>query len=572
MKVLDVYSALVRINRNKHTVNFLLPASFWLSLASYAGDASELTSVSDVYYAWATGYCTRVSIFNTGDITLVPEELRFNLPPDTTIISSWGGKFMRDGGSVIVQYPVPTGSIQPGTSQKPSGFCTLGTSRPNNMTTLGKTTTNVDAQNYAWQDGYENEIWQQNWGLEFDQDSNHQIIGNDVLFGNKAALVTYPEGSYGNTGGALYRLSFNLLSPEVPASNSMYVRYYVKFADDFDFTRGGKLPGFIGGTANTGGRKPNGYDGFSARMTWRSNGRIVQYVYHPDQQGSFGENIYWNENGVPRFFTPGQWHCVESYLQMNNVVNESGLHDGVVRSWLDGELALNRTDLRFRHTDALRIDGFYFSTFFGGNDDTWAPSKNESAMFDEFVIDNQRIGCRTDIDIPAATSAESSTASGAVVDSILIFNADDSGWEYVDWNVANSTKIFDDARQNHTTGGSKSLYIQFSDSAHDGVRFIAEQNFDPNRYTHVRIHVMPVGPGTAFRIRFRDAPDSEDVVVDASPTFHDGSWNPGVWQEVIIPISKFNSASSQSSFLLHADNLSGSDAFWIDDIELVTLE
>ena len=266
----------------------------------------------------------------------------------------------------------------------------------------------VSAQsgNYLWQDGYENDIWQQNWGLQFDHSNNQQIVGSGVLSGSKAALVTYPAGTFSSGGGVQYKMLFNRTIPEIAASDSMYVRYYVKFDANIDFIKGGKLPGFIGGDANTGGRKPTGFDGFSARIMWRADGRIVQYVYHPDQPGRYGDNLYWEEGGEPRYFTPGRWHCVETYLQMNTVVDGTAQFNGVVRSWLDGELALNRTDIRFRYTDAFQIDGLYFSTFFGGGDASWAPVKDETAMFDDFAVDDQRIGCGGGVCVPAASSGD----------------------------------------------------------------------------------------------------------------------------------------------------------------------
>lgn len=260
---------------------------------------------------------------------------------------------------------------------------------------------------FLWQDGYENDSWQQNWGLEWDNANNQQIIGSDVLSGSKAALVTYPAGTYSSGGSVQYKMRFNRTIPEIAVSDSMYVRYYVKFGANIDFIKGGKLPGLIGGDANTGGRKPTGFDGFSARIMWRADGRIIQYVYHPDQPGKYGDSLQWDEGGEPRFFTPGRWHCVETYLQMNTVVDGKGEFNGVVRSWLDGELALNRTDIRFRYTDELQIDGLYFSTFFGGGDASWAPVKDETAMFDDFVINDQRIGCGGGVCVPDASAGDS---------------------------------------------------------------------------------------------------------------------------------------------------------------------
>ena len=81
-------------------------------------------------------------------------------------------------------------------------------------------------------------------------------------------------------------------------------------------------------------------------------------------------------------FAAGTYHLVEHRI----VMNTPGQHDGIVQGWFDGELALDRTDVRFRDVDTLAIDAFYFSTFFGGSDATWAPPADTYVYFDEFII------------------------------------------------------------------------------------------------------------------------------------------------------------------------------------------
>ncbi len=121
---------------------------------------------------------------------------------------------------------------------------------------------------------------------------------------------------------------------------------------------------------------------------WRRDGKIVQYIYHPDQQGDFGQDFEWKKDGKPCHFEPGKWHCVETHVRMNKL----GKKDGLVESWLDGARVLKITDLRFRDTDALQIDGLAFSTFFGGGDASWAPATDQFAEFDDFVIADRKIG------------------------------------------------------------------------------------------------------------------------------------------------------------------------------------
>jgi hypothetical protein len=73
-------------------------------------------------------------------------------------------------------------------------------------------------------------------------------------------------------------------------------------------------------------------------------------------------------------------------------MNTPGQHDGLVQGWFDGVLALDHQGVRFRDVNTFAIDVFYFSTFFGGDDSTWAPSRDEYVFFDEFVVARGPIG------------------------------------------------------------------------------------------------------------------------------------------------------------------------------------
>ena len=167
------------------------------------------------------------------------------------------------------------------------------------------------------------------------------------------------------------------------AADELFVAYRVRFVGSgFDFVKGGKLPGLSGGEDNTGGDKPNGTDGWSGRMMWRSGGQAVQYLYHPDQPSQWGEDLDW---GVS--FTPDRWATVETRIRMNT----PGRSDGVVEAWFDGRKVLSRTDIRFRDAAAFNIDSFLFHTFFGGSGADWAPTRDEVIDFDDIVISTSPI-------------------------------------------------------------------------------------------------------------------------------------------------------------------------------------
>ncbi|MDD5290787.1 MAG: hypothetical protein PHZ04_01595 [Patescibacteria group bacterium] len=194
----------------------------------------------------------------------------------------------------------------------------------------------------------------------------------------KVLCVLYPEGTFGpKENGAQWLLKLGAQYEE------LYCSYWVKFPYGFEFVKGGKLPGLVGGEANTGGQKPNGKDGWSARIMWQKGGAIRQYVYHVAQKDPlYGDGRPWQEEGENCLFTQGQWHHVENYVKMNTL----GKSNGVIISWLDGRLVMDEEDFRFRDIPEIGIDAFYFSTFFGGADETWAAAKREYIYFDDFVI------------------------------------------------------------------------------------------------------------------------------------------------------------------------------------------
>jgi hypothetical protein len=236
--------------------------------------------------------------------------------------------------------------------------------------------------------GYESEPWESVWGMSWGPSpkENLTLISGKDAFRGKSARVKYPKGLIGGDSACQYLCSFAKMG--LVPRDECYVRYYIRFDPGFDFVKGGKLPGLVGGNANTGGHKPNGRDGWSARLMWRPGGKVVQYVYHPDQKGVWGDDFDWMKDGEPCHFKPGVWHCVESYMKLNT----PGQHDGIIRSWLDGEKVLEISTLRFRDVGDLKIDGFYFSTFFGGGDVSWAPEKDQYAQFDDFVLASGYVG------------------------------------------------------------------------------------------------------------------------------------------------------------------------------------
>lgn len=194
----------------------------------------------------------------------------------------------------------------------------------------------------------------------------------------RALEVLYPAGAVGpRVGGAQWMA-------QLPPRDSYALEYRVRFAADFEWVRGGKLPGLAGGATPSGGFfNP---DGFTSRYMWRPEGRLVVYLYWAGQPSAAnGTGVQYGEDldlGVT--LERGR----EYVLRQRVTLNTPGKPDGRLEVWVDGRLVLDRGDLLFRNEPGKtwQIDRFFFSTFHGGNDPSWAPSRDVTVRFDDFHV------------------------------------------------------------------------------------------------------------------------------------------------------------------------------------------
>jgi hypothetical protein len=170
----------------------------------------------------------------------------------------------------------------------------------------------------------------------------------------------------------------------------VYFRYYLRLADDWTPRRGGKLPGFGGtyGRAGWGGRPVDGTDGWSARGLFkgRQDGRtpVGFYCYHMDMRGRYGTNWVWDREDRG-FLENNRWYCIEEHVKLNT----PGVSDGALRAWVDGRPAFEKTDVRFRAVDTLKIESVWINVYLGG---TWSAERDHHLFIDDVVISIGPIG------------------------------------------------------------------------------------------------------------------------------------------------------------------------------------
>lgn len=239
---------------------------------------------------------------------------------------------------------------------------------------------------------FERDNWAQPWGSGAPMNAV-AIDGKEAFGRGKSLKVTIQKGS--NYGTSL-EYKFRARTGSEP--EEMYFRYYVKFDPDWKKggVFGGKLPGFGGtyGRAGWGGRKVNGTDGWSARggydyQAGSDSYSINFYCYHADMKGTYGDNFVFK----PRL-SLGAWYCVEMYCKLNTPGQGGGKgkNDGILRGWLNGELAVEKTDIRFRDVDTLKIEDVWVNIYHGGT----AVAKEDCHVYlDNMVIARKYIGPMT---------------------------------------------------------------------------------------------------------------------------------------------------------------------------------
>lgn len=405
--------------------------------------------------------------------------------------------------------------------------------------------------------GFEAQPWPSVWGMDWGPEpaANSSVVSGSETLDGHSLRVKYSQGSF--SGGACQFLSdFSKLS--IPVQESLYLRYYVRFDPGFDFVKGGKLPGLAGGAGNTGGHKPNGKDGWSARVMWRADGKIVQYVYYPDQPGVYGEDFAWDYGGCPRYFKPGKWHCVETFVQMNT----PGKKDGIIRSWLDGDKALEITGLRFRDIPEIKIDKLEFETFFGGGDSSWATPRDQFSMFDNLVIAKSYIGPEKDLAAKTQSPTASATQEKAETSGTIIFDGDHPDWETSSWSEG--TYDFRSKAQNHTPGGSQSVYVALPNNGWGAVQFSGPP-LKPSNDRAISFWVYPTGCDVEFRVRLEY--QGAQVGMEKTVTGARG-WDVNQWNHVQLDLADFKIPDQFNKIVITSNSPKAVSPFYVDDLVL----
>jgi hypothetical protein len=162
---------------------------------------------------------------------------------------------------------------------------------------------------------------------------------------------TFPHASTSPRGGMSFPWETRLLRGKAAGCLS----YSVLVPADFQFGRGGALPGLSGSDAEGRAR-----EGFVARMAWRHGGSGGATL-RVKSDGEMRSTLADREGFV---FPRGRWVRVEQEV----VLNTPKQADGILRVWADGRLAVDRTDMTYRTRADVTLSGVAADVFYGSEE------------------------------------------------------------------------------------------------------------------------------------------------------------------------------------------------------------
>ena len=243
---------------------------------------------------------------------------------------------------------------------------------------------------------FESSSWTRNWSYARPP-GTHEVVSEDESLKfqplrGRALRVNVEKGKHlGLNAGYRFR------GKQGSEPEEIYFRYYLRFADDWHQTReGGKMPGIAGtyDKGGWGGRKADGLNGWSMRggfskvipegHPYAGGTALSTYAYHARAQSKYGAHWPWSD-GRPGILRNNRWYCIEQYFR----VNMPGADDGVLRVWLDGVLAFERTDIRVRDIDSIKIEQIWLNIYHGG---TAVSPRDQHVYIDNAVIARSYIG------------------------------------------------------------------------------------------------------------------------------------------------------------------------------------
>jgi len=152
-------------------------------------------------------------------------------------------------------------------------------------------------------------------------------------------------------------MGFRWMPSQLEKASAACLSYGVWLPTDLNFAAGGSLPGLYGGNRHGQPTSGSAAKGFATHLTWGEEARADVHVVTVDAPE--GQSI-----GIdPTWFRlrTGRWVNIEQEI----VLNHPGVHDGILRVFIDGVLKLERRRLAFRDEAGQGFKGVIADVHYG---------------------------------------------------------------------------------------------------------------------------------------------------------------------------------------------------------------
>eukprot|EP00121_Abeoforma_whisleri_P017271 Awhi_evm1s15828 len=216
---------------------------------------------------------------------------------------------------------------------------------------------------------------------------------------NKVLEISFQSDSSGMANGVQF---YTDVAHDLKADEAT-LEYYIRFDKNFDFSLGGKLPGLHGGNMEcSGGRASNGENCWNTRLMFRNWNQLETSFYGPIEKQS---ESFCRKCGKADLTAPG-WtlesscsdvlqgsHCSlglsdyriskDKWIKIHQTVklNTPGKTDGFYELKLNGQSYSKITNMVYRTTKNLSVNGLFFSVFQGNGLQNSNTGKNAKIFF-----------------------------------------------------------------------------------------------------------------------------------------------------------------------------------------------
>ncbi|GAA5895875.1 hypothetical protein JCM8208_005111 [Rhodotorula glutinis] len=198
--------------------------------------------------------------------------------------------------------------------------------------------------------------------------------------------VAYPADS---RNGAQFMMAVFARNASVETA---LLKYEVAFDPDFAWIRGGKLPGLYGAAPGAAAWCSGGHHGsdcFSARLMWRNRGAGEVYGYIPTYDSFCDQGDVTCNEGYGTSLSRGAWTFPRggwTTITQLIALNTPGVANGLLYVWKNDTLEAAHSGIVWRTNESVSISSVFFSTFFGGSDDSYNSRGGDSSYFRRFEV------------------------------------------------------------------------------------------------------------------------------------------------------------------------------------------